>query len=699
MSVTDILTNALTGLTATQAGLRTVANNIANVNTPGYSRQTVALTSGVSSGGQVAGVVVGETGRIVDKYLESAVIARAGDAGRAEVTASYLDRLQSYFGATDAESGLSARIDAVTTSVQALTTVSGGTQTNIAFVDSVTDAIDSIQQLASDTSGLRADVESEVGASVDRINSLLSTVSDLNDSIASLTGLNRSTASAEDQRGAALQELSGLIGITTRSQPDGRIEIDAANGTPLLDQRLRQLDYAGSTVGVSQPIYSSIDVRFADKSGKLGASTGQTLDSPSVGGKLGGLLDLRDRQLPAFSERLGTLYGGLAQTLNAASNASTTVPAPATLDGRATALAATDRLGFTGAATFAVTAKDGTLVASTRVDFGALGGSATVADAVAAINAGLGGAGTATFAGGKLTIAATATGNGVVVAQDETSPSARAGVGFSQYFGLNDLVRSDGSTLVPSGFTAADAHGFAAGQGVQIALRDPLGNVVSSYTLTGATGSTYGDLVNELNASPLARSGSFALDAQGRLGFTPSSGNAGSTLSVLSDSTDRAGTGRSFSSIVGLTGGASDLATAAVRQDIGVDASKLPLARLQDVAVGQKALGSGDRRGATGFIDALAGTVDFGSEGTSSVTRFTATVLGETGAASARATDKMTEATTRRDDAIARRDSVSGVNIEEELAQMVVLQNSYSAAARVVTTATEMYDTLLAMIK
>ena len=163
MSVTDILTNALTGLTATQAGLRTVANNIANVNTPGYSRQTVALTSGVSSGGQVAGVVVGETGRIVDKYLESAVIARAGDAGRAEVTASYLDRLQSYFGATDAESGLSARIDAVTTSAQALTTVSGGTQTNIAFVDSVTDAIGSIQQLASDTSGLRADVESEVG--------------------------------------------------------------------------------------------------------------------------------------------------------------------------------------------------------------------------------------------------------------------------------------------------------------------------------------------------------------------------------------------------------------------------------------------------------------------------------------------------------------------------------------------------------
>ncbi|WP_445193711.1 FlgK family flagellar hook-associated protein [Sphingomonas sp. Tas61C01] len=699
MSVSDILTSALSGLSAAQAGQRTVANNIANVNTPGYSRQRVSLEPGVSGGGQIFGVVIGETERVVDRFLEGAVITRAGDAGRAEVNASYLDRLQSYFGANGAESGMSARIDALASSAQALTAASGGTQTNIAFVGTVTDAIDSLQQLAGDTDGLRADVESEVGASITRINSLLMSVSDLNDTIASMAGLSRTTAAPEDQRGAVLQELGGLIGITTRSQPDGRIEIDTSNGIPLLDQRLRQLDYSGSKVGISQPIYQAIEVRFADRQGRIGAATGQALDSPSIGGKLGGLLDLRDRQLPAFSERLGSLYGGLAQTLNAAANANTAVPAPATLDGRATALAATDRLGFTGAATFAVTRKDGTLVASTRVDFSALGASATVGDAIAAINAGLGSAGSASFVAGKLTIAASGAGTGVVVAQDEGSPSARAGVGFSQYFGLNDLVRSDSSALVPSGFAAADAHGFAAGQGVEIALRDPLGNLMSRYTLTGSGGSTYGDLVDELNASPLSRGGSFALDANGRLDFTPVSGNIGASLSVLSDSTERAGTGRRFASIVGLTGGASDLATAAVRPDLAADPSKLPLARLQNVAIGQKALGSGDRRGASGYVDMLAGTADFGREGASSIARFTATILGETGAAAARANDKMVEFTTRRDDAIARRDSVSGVNIEEELAQMVVLQNSYAAAARVVTTATDMYDTLLAMIR
>jgi flagellar hook-associated protein 1 FlgK len=49
-------------------------------------------------------------------------------------------------------------------------------------------------------------------------------------------------------------------------------------------------------------------------------------------------------------------------------------------------------------------------------------------------------------------------------------------------------------------------------------------------------------------------------------------------------------------------------------------------------------------------------------------------------------------------DAVDRRDSYSGVNVDEELAQMVVLQNSYSAAARVMTTASEMYDTLIGML-
>jgi flagellar hook-associated protein 1 len=129
------------------------------------------------------------------------------------------------------------------------------------------------------------------------------------------------------------------------------------------------------------------------------------------------------------------------------------------------------------------------------------------------------------------------------------------------------------------------------------------------------------------------------------------------------------------------------------------DPSKLPLARLQTSAtVGSKALGAGDTRGATAFVEKLGSTLDLGKDGVTTLERFSSLLLGRTGLEASQAADRLTDAGARRDDAVNRRDSFSGVNIDEELAQMVVLQNSYSAAARVITTASEMYDTLLNMV-
>ena len=698
MSLNHILGSAVSGLAAAQAGLRSVSNNIANVGVSGYARERVNLTTGVVSG-QVSGVVVGEPTRVADRFLEANVYRRAGDYGRADVTAGYLDRLQSLLGEPGAASGLPARLDAISASAVAMTGSQSSAQTVAVFTSDVQDAIDSMQQLQTDVAGLRGDVESEVGYSIDKINSLLSRIHDLNGTVASATGLGKNVGGAADQRMSAIEELSTLISVNVREQPDGRVSIETANGAMLLDKKLRQLSYPNSGLGTSQPIYPNIEIRFAENSGAMGAATGEKLDSAAVGGKLGGLLDLRDRALPAFSEQMGVLFSGLSEALNAVSNAGTTVPPPASLTGRQTGLIGTDRLGFTGAATFAVTKADGTLVAKTSVNFDAMPAGATIDDMVAAINAGLGGAGTASFTDGKLSITASGAGNGVVVAQNETNPSARAGVGVSQYFGLNDFVRSDSSTLVPSGLATGDPHGFAAGETAQIVLRDTTGRALTSYTLTPAAGGTVGDLVTELNASPLGDFGDFSLDDRGRMRFEPSASLSGATLSIPSDSTDRHGSGLGFSTMLGLTGAASGLGDAQVRPDVLANPGQLPLARLQEsAAVGAKALGAGDTRGATAFVDKLGAALDLGKDGVTTIERFSSLLLGRTGLEASQANDNLLDASARRDDAVNRRDSFSGVNIDEELAQMVVLQNSYSAAARVISTASEMYDTLLNMV-
>lgn len=698
MSLNHILGSAVSGLAAAQAGLRSVSNNIANVGVSGYARERVNLTTGVVSG-QIAGVVVGEPSRVADRFLEANVYRRAGDYGRADVAAGYLDRLQSLLGQPGAPSGLPARLDAVTASAVAMTGSQSSAQTVAVFTSDVQDAIDSMQQLQTDVAGLRGDVESEVGYSVDKINSLLKRIHDLNATVASATGLGKNVGGAADQRMTAIEELSSLIAVNVREQPDGRVSIETANGAVLLDKRMRQLSYPNSGLGASQPIYPTIEIRFAEDSGAMGAATGEKLESAAVGGKLGGLLDLRDRALPAFSEQMGVLFSGLSEALNAVSNAGSTVPPPASLDGRQTGLVGSDRLGFTGAATFAVTKADGTLVAKTSIDFGAMPPGATINDMVSAINAGLGGAGTASFTDGKLSITASGAGNGVVVAQNEANPSARAGIGISQYFGLNDIVRSDSSSLVPSGLVASDAHGFATGETAQIVLRDATGRALTSYTLSPTSGGTVGDLVSELNSSPLGDFGDFSLDDRGRMRFEPTGSLSGATLSIPSDSTDRYGSGKGFSSLLGLTGASSGLKDAQVRPEVLASPGKLPLARFQEnAAVGAKALGAGDTRGATAFVDKLASALDLGKDGKTTIERFSSLLLGRAGLEASQANDNLLDAAARRDDAVNRRDSFSGVNIDEELAQMVILQNSYSAAARVISTASEMYDTLLNMV-
>lgn len=699
MSLNEILGSAVSGLAASQAGLRSVSNNIANVSTPGYAREKVAQTTGVTAG-KVNGVTVGEPSRIADRFLEATVFRRAGDMGSAEVTSSYLGRLQSLLGAPGAEYGLPSRLDAIDASAVAMTGVQASPQSVASFTANVQDAISSMNQLGSDVTSLRSDVQSEIGDSVDRINTLLVRINDLNGTVARLDGSGQSSAGVADQRMSAIEDLSALVKLNLREQPGGRVAIDTASGIPLLDNRLRQLSLPASGGGVTQTTYPVITVRFADTSTGPGAATGDKIDSAAVGGKLGGLLDLRDRALPAFSEKLGVLFTGLAQTLNAVSNAGTTVPAPNQLTGRPSALTGTDRLGFTGSAVFAVTKASGELVASTTVDFSALGAGATVNDAVTAINAGLGTSGTASFTGGVFSIKASASANGAVIAQPATAPSDRAGVGFSQYFGMNDMVRSASSALVPSGFTPADPHGFGVGQATNLVLRDASGRTLTSYTMTGSVGPTFGDLVTELNASPIGSFGSFAMDDQGRIQFAANANVVGAGLSVGSDSTDRLGTGQAFSSIVQLTGAQSGVATAAVRPDILASPGKLGLARFQiGTAVGAKALGAGDIRGATAFVDQLAANVDLGKDGITTTAARTAALLGNAGTAASQAASTLADATARRDDAVNRRDSYSGVNIDEELANMVVLQNSYSASARIITTASQMYDTLLAMIR
>ena len=82
MSLSGVIGNALTGLNASQVGLRSSSNNVANVNTPGYARTTPNLISR-NVGGVAMGVEIEGVTRVADKFLQAASINAISDGGRA----------------------------------------------------------------------------------------------------------------------------------------------------------------------------------------------------------------------------------------------------------------------------------------------------------------------------------------------------------------------------------------------------------------------------------------------------------------------------------------------------------------------------------------------------------------------------------------------------------------------------------------
>jgi flagellar hook-associated protein 1 FlgK len=431
-----------------------------------------------------------------------------------------------------------------------------------------------------------------------------------------------------------------------------------------------------------------------------------------VSGEIKGLVELRDVEAPAAAERLAELVAHVADELNRAHNANSAVPAPTSLTGRNVGQTLESAIaGFSGQTTIAVTNAAG--IVQTRVDVVFSGATMTVNSAAATpasflsvLNAQLGGAATASFVDGRLTLAASGS-NGVAVADDATSPSDKAGRGFSHYFGLNDLVSTDRPTFYDSGLTAASPHGFTAGETLTFRFTGENGSRLRDLQVAVPAGGSVGDLIAAMNdsATGIGRFGAFSLAADGSLAFM-GYGNPAPTLSVLEDRTTQVPSGVSVTELFGIGGGvrSSRADGFSLRADIRQSPSRLALAQLNlSAATGTQALSTGDGRGALLLADAGERSANFQAAGDSSggsisVSRYASELAGEIGGKAAAARNRKETADALHTEASARQTAHEGVNLDEELVLMTTYQQAFNASARLIQAAKDMYDTLMGMV-
>lgn len=708
MSLNGIMSSALSGLQAAQLGMRTASNNVSNVNTPGYARTELLQTSR-SSGGMGAGVMVQGINRVTDIYLTGASMRASSDASASKAIAAALDRLQSQFGATDDAGSLFGRMNQIMASLGAAAADSADTVSRLSAASDLQSFFDEASRLSAEVRVMRDEADQRIASNVHRANEILRELETLNTQAQTLTANASDVTGTLNRQAELMDELSGIMDVRGERQSDGRLFVRTQDGVSLIDNARLTLDYTPAGTGAYGVEYGRITAEVST-SGAIADIT------PSIrSGELRGLLDLRDLELPSIAGALAEMASGAADALNAAHNDAASYPPPNVLEGRNTGLLASDIVTGSGQAELAVVTNNGALVQRVTVGVTATGFTVngapanSVGDLVNALNTAFGGNATASFTDGRLTLSAADPAHGLAALQDASDPASIGGRGLSHFFGLNDLIDAPRPGFFETGLTAASAHGLAPGGELGFSVMTPDGRRAAQITVPVA-GASLQDQINALNspATGLGQYGQFTLDGDGQLSFQSAPGYQNFTIDLTRDSTQRAGTGLSFSQLFGV-GDAARMTRAesfSVNPAMRSDSSRLAFAKLDldaGSAPGDLVLSQGDSRGGQALFNALTEKRRYAGAGglvggMASPVEYAARLAGDVGARAARAERNETAANAVKQAAHAKRSDVEGVNLDEELARMTLYQQAYNAAARLMQASKEMSDTLLNMV-
>jgi flagellar hook-associated protein 1 len=699
----SILQTSSAGLAAAQTGINTVSNNVANLNTPGYVREVVDQGSianlGLGSGVSVTGVV-----RAANQFLQNTSLAASGTAGLTNAVSNTLSQAQALFGDPTSTTSYFNQLNTVFADFSAAANSPTSTLAGAQAINDVSQFLNQSQSISASLSGLSGQADSGIANDIDQINQLLGQISQLNSDITTSTATNGQAADLQNSQSQLINQLSSLIGVKVAGTASGGVTVTTTGGAQLVGQ------FGPATLSYTSTANATGQVSITQPA----AQQAQALAVTS--GDIGGLLSLRNIQIPGLRTQLSEFVTQTVNAINQAHNASSSVPPPATLNGSDTGLDLPTAIGgFSGKTTIAVVNTAGQLQHRIDIDFtggtisvdGAAGTAFTPANFLTSLNMALGAAGTASFSNGALTLNVSVAGTGLAIQDDSTTPSNNAGRGFSQYFGLNNLVTSSAITNFNTGLKSTDASGFTPGGTITFGINDASGNPITNVTVTMPAAGTLQGVINALNSSAtgVGLFGQFTLSSTGALTFTPAS-QGGATLTVVGDLTQRGAGGPSLSQLFGIgdfqRGGRT--ASYSIRPDIAANPAKLALATLNlGAAAGQPVLVPGDGSGGQALANAGASIQSFDAAGAAqavatSVTRYSAQFAGGLANTATAASQASTNATAVKNEAETQRQSVEGVNLDQELVNLTTYQQAFSASARLVTATQDMFSALLTML-
>jgi flagellar hook-associated protein 1 FlgK len=308
MSLNSILSVAASALSAQETALQVTDNNIANAETPGYSRETVALTetapTQTANGEDLGtGVDVSSIQSIRASLLTLGIQQQSSAQTSAAAQESALTSVQGVF--PDSGSSIGTALSSFFTSLSALSTSPSSTadrQTVLSDADSVAQTFNTV---ADGLSTAQVSLNSQVAGDVTQINQLAQQIAALNPQIATADVQGEDAGSLQDQQSQLELQLSQLTNISVTSTAQGDTVSTGSGSALVVGSQSYNLSTSTNSAGMTQVLDSN----------------GNNITAAISGGDLGGSITARDTTIAGIAAQVDTLAYQFADAINTAQSA------------------------------------------------------------------------------------------------------------------------------------------------------------------------------------------------------------------------------------------------------------------------------------------------------------------------------------------------------------------------------------------
>ena len=652
----NLLGTAVSGLLAYQRAMATTGHNVSNVNTPGYSRQNIELATRLpqeSSAGFIGnGVNIDSIARSYDQFLTTTL--RTTTSGQAQLGAYYEMSKQIDNLVADPQAGLSPALEEFFAAVQTASNDPNSSSARQLLLSQSNSLVNRFHYLSDRLDNLQASANAQLSTTVAQTNSLAQSIARINQQIYELEGTSGGQPPNDllDQRDEAIRQLAERVSVTVVPQDNGMLNVFAGNGQGLV--------LANQSAALSV-IPNEFDAQIMDIGYSFGGGNVANVTRNITGGKLGGVIEFRDGLLKTTMDQLGRVALGISETFNAQHRLGldqnntlggdffTTLDSQIAVASRSNNAAT--NITFTGSVTDV-----GALKASDyRIDF----------------NAGL-------YTVVRLSDSA------IVSSSASAAVNLTATEGFSIAAAITTAPVNGDSFLLQ--FTANAAHdtGLQVSQITQMALAGPLRSSALP-TNQGKATITPGNVSNTTNL-PLGAAITLTFNPNalgaGIPGFTVA-GGPGGTL-AYNPATESAGKTFTFASYGGYS---FRVAGVPVNGD--------------QLVIDNNTGGFGDNRNALALAALKTDpTLINGASGpTASLLGAYAQMVSDVGSRTHQAEIDNQSQQALLTQAQESWSNVSGVNLDEEAANLIKFQQAYQASAQVINAASLIFDTLLSAIR